>query len=135
EPDRADRPAELSDMIVFDYLTRNLDRWGGNNANVLIRGEHGPLVFLDNGAGFVPNVARPALAEARLRVLQRFRKSTIAAVRAFDIARFDARLAAEAVKPVLSKLQLEQLEERRAALLAHVAALEAQHGESIYPWD
>ena len=28
-PDTEDRPAELSDLIVFDYLTQNVDRWGG----------------------------------------------------------------------------------------------------------
>lgn len=135
EPDRDDRPAELSDLIVFDYLTRNLDRWGGNNANVLVRGVNGPLVFLDNGAGFVANVARPALAEARLRVLQRFRRSTIAAVRAFDLARFESRLAREVVQPVLRRGQIQALAARRNALLAHVAALEAEHGERIWAWD
>ena len=44
-----------TDVVVFDYLTANTDRWGGDNANVLTRGRGGPLVFLDNGAGFPPN--------------------------------------------------------------------------------
>jgi hypothetical protein len=135
EPDRVERPAELSDLIVFDYLTRNLDRWGGNNANVLVRGEGGPLVFLDNGAGFVANVARPTLADARLRVLQRFRRSTIEAVRAFDRARYETRLAAEQVQPVLRRSQLDGLEQRRKVLLAHVAELEAKHGDAVWAWE
>lgn len=135
EPARPERPAELSDLIVFDYLTRNLDRWGGNNANVLVRGASGPLVFLDNSAGFEPNMARPPISEMRLRVLQRFRRSTIAAVRAFDLTKFEARLAEEAVSPVLRRGQLDALETRRKALLAHVEALEAEHGDRIWPWD
>jgi hypothetical protein len=135
EPDRDDRPAELSDLILFDYLTKNGDRWGGGNANVLIRGERGPLVFLDNGAGFEPGDHRPGLMEARLHMLQRFRRSTIRAIRAFDMQRFRLRLATEAVQPVLSDNQLHGLAERRAALLAWVDEQERQFGEAIWAWE
>lgn len=135
EPDRDDRPGELSDLIVFDYLTRNLDRWGGDNANVLVRGKGGPLVFLDNGAGFEPGEARPSLMEARLHTLQRFRRSTIAAVRAFSIERFEQRLAEERVQPVLSRSQLDGLVARRTGLLEWVAEMEKVHGEAIWAWE
>jgi Golgi casein kinase, C-terminal, Fam20 len=135
EPDRADRPAELSDLIVFDYLTRNLDRWGGDNANVLVRGKKGPLVFLDNGAGFEPGEPRPSLMEARLHTLQRFRRSTIAAVRALDMERFKQRLAQEPVQPVLGNSQIEALAARRKGLLDWIAELEKIHGEAIWAWE
>ncbi|HEX6244992.1 MAG TPA: hypothetical protein VFZ61_28925 [Polyangiales bacterium] len=135
EPDRSDRPAELSDLIVFDYLTRNLDRWGGDNANVLVRGRGGPLVFLDNGAGFEPGEPRPSLMEGRLHALQRFRRSTIAAVRALDIERFKQRLAQEPVQPVLGSGQIEGLASRRLALLEWVAEMEKVHGEAIWAWE
>lgn len=135
EPDRDDRPSELSDLIVFDYLIRNLDRWGGGNANVLIRGERGPLIFLDNAAGFEPGEARPSLMEARLHALQRFRRSTIAAVKAFDIKKYEARLATEPVQPVLAASQLQALETRRQALLAWVAEQERTYGEAIWAWE
>ncbi len=135
EPDRPDRPAELSDLMVFDYLTRNLDRWGGGNANVLVRGAQGPLIFLDNGAGFEPGDQRPSLMEARLHVLQRFRRRTIEAVRAFDIKRFEARLASEPVQPVLHPAQVEGLALRREALLDWVAEMEEAYGEAIWAWE
>jgi hypothetical protein len=135
EPDRDDRPSELSDLIVFDYLIRNLDRWGGGNANVLIRGERGPLIFLDNAAGFEPGEPRPSLMEARLKALQRFRRSTIAAVKAFDLKKYEARLASEPVQPVLSESQLQALEIRRQALLAWVAEQERTYGEAIWAWE
>jgi hypothetical protein len=135
EPDREDRAAELSDLIVFDYLTRNQDRWGGENANVLIRGARGPLVFLDNGASFEPGDPRPGLMEARLHGLQRFRRKTIAGARAFDIERFKARLAHEQVQPVLSEAQLAGLIARRKALLEWVAQQESAHGEAIWAWE
>jgi hypothetical protein len=135
EPDRDDRPSELSDLIVFDYLIRNLDRWGGGNANVLIHGEHGPLVFLDNAAGFEPGEPRPSLMEARLRALQRFRRSTIAAIKAFDRRKYEARLASEPVQPILGTSQLDALELRRNALLAWVSELERTYGEAIWAWE
>ncbi len=135
EPDREDRPSELSDLIVFDYLIRNLDRWGGGNANVLVRGDKGPLIFLDNAAGFAVGEARPSLMESRLRALQRFRRSTIAAVKAFDIKKYEARLSREPVQPILNATQLSHLEQRRRALLSAVAELEKSHGEAIWAWE
>jgi hypothetical protein len=135
EPDNEERPGELSDLIVFDYLTRNLDRWGGDNANVLVRGRHGPLVFLDNGAGFEPGDPRPSLMEARLHALQRFRRRTIEAVRAFDRTRYEQRLATEAVQPVLTSGQLAGLEERRKGLLEWVAEVESVHGQGVWGFE
>jgi hypothetical protein len=135
EPDREDRAFELSDLIVFDYLTRNQDRWGGENANVLIRGPRGPLVFLDNGAAFEPGDPFPSLMEARLHALQRFRRKTIAAVRAFDIERYKARLKSEALQPVLTDAQISGLVKRRQALLDWVARNEQIHGEAIWAWE
>jgi hypothetical protein len=134
-PDRETRPAELSDLILFDYLTRNIDRWGGDNANVLTRADNGHLVFLDNGAGFEPGESRPTLMEARLHVLQRFHKRTISALRAFDMNRFRARLAKEPVQPVLSESLIKALAERRVALLEWVETVEKEHGEAIWAWE
>lgn len=135
EPDREDRPAELSDLIVFDYLIRNLDRWGGGNANVLVRGDKGPLIFLDNAAGFAAGESRPSLLESRLKALQRFRRSTIRAVRALDLKKYEARLQTEPLQPILGKVQLDHLQQRRKALLAWVAEQESTYGEAIWAWE
>jgi hypothetical protein len=135
EPDKDDRPAELSDLIVFDYLTRNIDRWGGDNGNVLVRSDTHALVFLDNGAGFEPGDAQPQLMDARLHVLQRFRRRTIEAIRAFDLKRYEERLATEPITPVLNRAQLNGLEQRRKALLEWVAKMESDHGEAIWAWE
>ncbi len=134
-PDIAQRPAELSDLIVFDYLTQNVDRWGGDFTNLRSRGEGGPLIYLDNGAGFWPGEQRLGLMEARLRALQRFRRSTIEAVRKLDIAAFSARLRGDPLAPVLNEKQLEGLAERRRAVLEHVNAMVARFGEArVFAW-
>jgi len=131
-PDDPERAAELSDLLVFDYLTQNTDRWGGGNANVLTRGPGGRIVFLDNAAGFpdTPNDTN-GLMEARLRVLQRFRGRTIAALRALDIAQLARRMESEPLAPILSARQLAQLETRRRTLLERVAAMEARFGDAV----
>jgi hypothetical protein len=141
EPDRPDRPAELSDMILFDYLIHNVDRWGGNFTNVRTRGPRSeqanhPLVYLDNAAGFSPTMGRSGLMDARLRACQRFRRRTVEAIRTFDIRRYERRLATDPLAPVLTPRQLEALESRRQWLLEHVAATEERYGlEAVYPWD
>ena len=134
-PDTEERPAELSDLIVFDYLTQNVDRWGGDFTNVRSRGPGGPLIYLDNGAGFWLGEQRLGLMEARLRALQRFRRATIEAVRNFDIERFAARLREDPLSPVLNEKQLDGLAQRRRAVLEHVDAMVARFGEArVLPW-
>ena len=134
-PDIEDRPAELSDLIVFDYLTQNVDRWGGDFTNVRSHGPGGPLIYLDNGAGFWLGEQRLGLMEARLKALQRFRRSTIEAVRKLDIERFSARLESDPLAPVLNEKQLDGLAQRRRAVLEHVDAMVARFGEArVLAW-
>lgn len=129
------RAAELSDLIVFDYLTQNVDRWGGDFTNVRTRGDGGPLIFLDNGAGFWLGEQRLGLMEARLKALQRFRKSTVAAVRALDVDSLAARMRGDPLAPVLNAKQLDGLRQRRQAVLDHVESLIARFGETaVLPW-
>ncbi|RZV55624.1 MAG: hypothetical protein EX268_01715 [Deltaproteobacteria bacterium] len=134
-PDIDARPAELSDLIVFDYLTQNVDRWGGDFTNVRSREKGGPLIYLDNGAGFWLGQQRLGLMEARLKALQRFRRSTIDAVRALDIGRFASRLREDPLAPVLNEKQLDGLERRRRAVLGHVEDMVARFGEArVFAW-
>lgn len=134
-PDVETRPAELSDLILFDYLTQNVDRWGGDFTNVRTRGAGGPLVYLDNGAGFWLGEQRLGLMESRLEALQRFRRSTIEAIRALDVDAFAARLAGDPLAPVLNEKQLDGLRQRRQAVLDHVEGLVVRFGEAaVFPW-
>ena len=134
-PDVEHRPAELSDLIVFDYLTQNVDRWGGGFTNLRTRGAGGPLIFLDNGAGFWLGEQRLGLMEARLKALQRFRKSTVAAVRALDVGAMAEQMQQDPLAPVLNEKQLDGLRQRRQAVLDHVETLVARFGEAaVLPW-
>ena len=132
-PENPERAAELSDLAVFDFLILNTDRWGGGNANVLTRGG-GAIVFLDNAAGMPRNQVRNGLMDSRIRIVQKFRRRTIDAVRAFNIHDLERRLATEPLAPVIDHAELEALEARRLFLLAHIAEMEKQFGDAIYAW-
>ena len=135
QPDPPERAAELSDMAVFDYLTLNIDRWGGNNVNVLTYGPEGPLIFLDNAAGFAKGRQQNGLMEDRLQVVQRFRAQTIERVRSLDLADLKERLEREAHGPLLDQHRWQGLLQRRTALLEHVAELEEAHGSAaVLAW-
>jgi hypothetical protein len=127
-------PAALSDMIIFDFLTLNYDRFGGDNVNVLTRGARGPLIFLDNGDGFSAGTIRRHLCDVRLAPLSRFRRRTIEALRAFDIRAFEARLASEPLAPILDAAALAGLAARRTIVLEHVAAQQRRYGDVVYAW-
>lgn len=134
-PDTDERAAELSDLVVFDYLVHNPDRWSDNSTNVRTRGENGPLVHLDQGAGFSPRRARLRLMDARLEAAQRFRRTTIDAVRALDLEAYARALETDPLAPILDPRQLEHLAERRAYVLDHVDALARDRGEEqVYAW-
>ncbi len=131
-PPTPERAAELSDLIVFDYLIQNVDRWGGDYTNVRLRGEGGRLLFFDNGAGFWPGEQDLGLMDARLRACQRFRPSTVEAVRGLDLPAYFARLETEGLGELLNERQREGLAARRDAFLAYVERLFAEHGERVY---
>lgn len=123
------RVRELSDLIIFDYLISNVDRWGGEFTNVRLAGRGGPMIFLDNGAGFWIGSNRIHLMDTRLHALQRFRRETITALEQFDIERFRRRLESDPLHPVLNEFQIRGIEERRRHVLEHIGEMRERFGE------
>ena len=132
ESPRPGRAAELSDLILFDFLTSNVDRWGGGFTNLRLQGPRGPLIFLDNGAGFWLGRNRLGLMDARLEALQRFRKTTVDALQAFDSERFRRRMQTDPLHPFLTEQQISGVEQRRLAALNHINAMYARFGTRIW---
>lgn len=131
-PEDTRRPAELSDMLVFDYLVQNADRWGSDNVNVRTRGPNGPLMLFDNGAGFWPTDQRLPVMERRLTEIQRFRRSTVDAIRTFDMQRFRERVGKDPLAPILTDRMYEGLEERLGVTVAHVDRMLERFGEQVF---
>lgn len=138
----AGRLGEWSDMIVFDFLLDNYDRWSGGN--VLYLGKGGPLILLDNAAGFTVWRTRQGVTTAkRLDPVCRFNRSTIETVRRMSKSapikkRLGARLGRstgrDPLAPILTEEQLEGLDARVEQLLKHVGACEAELGDAVYRW-
>lgn len=133
-PARPELPAELSDVIVFDYLTGNAERFAEGNANLLTLGEHGSLICLDNGSAFAVTPPRRSLLDAQLATLSKFRRRTIDALRALDSEALRATLAADPLGPILDAAAWRGLEARRTAVLDHVARQEKRFGDAVYAW-
>ena len=130
QPPSQEEAAQLSDLVLFDFLISNVDRWSEDYTNV--RRTNGELIYLDNGAGLWPGRNRLGLMDARLAGLQRFRRSTLDRLREFRLERFRERIATDPLAPVLTEFQIQGIEERRLAVLEHAAAMHADHGDAIY---
>lgn len=134
EPTFMDRAAELSDLILFDYLIDNVDRWGGGFTNVRTLGHDGVLIYLDNANGFAPRKKASEVSEARLNFVQRFRRSTIEAIQRLDVPALERRMASDPLAPLLTETQLRDLGVRRGKLLTHIAVVQKVHGSLALPW-
>jgi hypothetical protein len=130
EPSSSDLPAELSDMIVFDFLTLDTGHFG----KLLTLGPGGPLVLLDNATAFSPGPPRRSVLDARLLPLTKFRRRTIDALRALDLETLRATLAADPLGPFLNADMLRGIDIRRGAVLEHVAKQERRYGAAVYAW-
>ncbi|MEZ4301169.1 MAG: hypothetical protein R3B70_39900 [Polyangiaceae bacterium] len=131
----AEKLPERSDLVVFDFLIDNPDRYSGGNV-LRLGGKDGPLVFLDQGAAFGKNRLKQKLTTRdRLEKVCRFRASTLAVLRATaPTAKKEDRLSAQLAKslardplaPVLDGAQLAGIDERASILGVHIAACTAR---------
>ena len=133
----AERLPEWSDMLVFDHLIHNTDRWSGGN--VLSLGSGGPLIFLDQAAGFNPWRGKPQMNK-RLTATCRFRKATATAIRARRgrqelSAQLVKSLSQDALAPVLGQRSVEGVEARLSSLADHIDACEEKLGPHMTSFD
>lgn len=126
------RAQEVSDLIVFDFLIANWDRWNGLNT---LEDGHGHLVFRDNNTGFqVPsNSSRYQRVLGWLHRSQRFSRALIERARALDLDTLRDAMADDADgngAVLLSDAQLRDVLRRRDTLVAYVDALVRRYGEA-----
>lgn len=126
----------LSDLVVFDYLIANLDRWSPDRTNVRCRGAGGPLIFLDNAASFWERT--PELMERRLVPIEKFRRETVAALRSFDATAFWERMdrlpipLRQGERSFIGEQQRRSFGQRLERLREHLGSLEGRFGDGIF---
>lgn len=120
--------AQISDMVVFDYVINNSDRWSGNNTKM---SPDGTLYFMDNALSFGADRRGHSRVRTYFERSQKFSRRLIDALRRLDEPSIRAALAWD-VEPfpfLLDDGEIAALLARRHALLASLDRLIAQHGE------
>lgn len=129
--------AELSALLLFDFLEDNVDRWSGGNI-LRQRAPAGeaplPMLFMDNGASFSAVNgglgARPSDQAARLDHVQRFSPSLLRALRGLTADTLQAAVAEDPLGPCLSAAQIQAVLTRRDRIVAHADEVAAAHPQA-----
>lgn len=126
---------DLSNMLAFDYLIANWDRFSGGNMQGLASTEDGPrLIIRDHDVALAASISSEIHTRIRDRLgfTERFSRDLIDRVQRLDREAIARALAAEpshATAPLLSDAQIEGILERRETLLSFVGALIDRWGE------
>lgn len=121
---------QISDVLVFDFLINNPDRWSGGNARM--SGDKRKLYFMDNTMSFGLESRGHSKVRAYLERSEKFSRSLIERVRAMNEIRFRNSVSYD-VAPfeyLLTDSEIAAVMERRKHLLAYIDALIEQKGES-----
>lgn len=123
---------QLSNLLVFDWLIGNTDRWSGAN----VKGDAtGQLLYIrDQDFAFARlSTAQQERLLAPLTHSERFSRSLIQRVRNLTRERFERELAQDPIflrqPPRIEEPVMAAVFERRDKLLAHVDGLVAKHGQ------
>ncbi len=125
--------AQISTLIVFDYVTGNWDRWSGGNVG--LDAKHATVLFIDNDGAFYDAPPKGPLAaqKARLAAVARFSRSFVDELRKLDAKALEAAIGSEVngkPEPLLSATALAGVEARRGEALAVIDARIAKAGEA-----
>lgn len=128
--DALDFARQLSNLHVFDYLMNNWDRYSKVYWGVNCHWNHGEFVSIDNGASFQRrNEGVSAATRARLHVIRRFSRSTVATIRAMDRERTRELLFPDSAHHPGEDQRFESFWERRADFLEWIDKLIDRRGE------
>lgn len=129
---------DLSNLIVFDYLIANWDRYSGGNLRVIGPEDSPRVVIRDNDAAFAAPLPDPIKARLRaeLEKVERFSRGTIERLRRLDDESLKAALRNRRVEDpdaptayLLNEAQRAGVLERAATVLSWISALVDVSGE------
>lgn len=122
---------DVSNMVAFDCLIGNWDRWSGGNVK---SNADGTRLYIRDHDGAFPGRLSEELQRRildRLTPVERFSKSFVQRLRQLTRASFEAELAHDPDgTSLVDNRQLNGMLDRREAVLSHIDALIAEHGEN-----
>ena len=122
---------QISDVIVFDFLLDNTDRWSGNNAQIGEGPDAEVLYFMDNTLALTNNPKGHRKSRTYLARVQTFSRRLIARLRALTEDEVRAAIAGDPApfEALMTEREIAALMARRDRLLEYVDGLVAEHGE------
>ena len=128
-PDKRPMAAQLSSLIVFDFLISNPDRYSGGNMKMSPDGSH--LYFMDNTMAFFLDPNGTEKTRNALLRTQRFSRHLYQALDRVSVRGLEHELAAEKDSPyeILTPSEMRAVVARRDVIKKHIEDLVALYGE------
>jgi hypothetical protein len=135
--------ADLSALILVDFINDNIDRWSGGNIlrqRATAQNPAPPMLFMDNGAAFTigrDNMgARPTDQSQRLSRISRVSRSLLARLRAMSADSLSREMRLDPLGSPVGDNGIAAILARRDRLVAHVDAMIAARGEAaVYAFE
>jgi hypothetical protein len=127
-PEQESMARQVSDLIVFDFLTSNPDRYSGGNMKMSPDGRQ--LFYMDNTMSFFVDPEGPPKNREVLLRTQRFSRSLYEALDRVTAPTLERALAQEAGAPyeILTPAEIAGVVGRRVVVHQYIDALIAQFG-------
>ncbi len=120
--------AQLSDLILFDFLTANPDRYSGGNIKMSPDGSQ--LYFMDNTMSFFLNPDGHPRNRQQLEKTQRFTRHMYRALARVTVPQLERVMAGgDDTEDVLTPSEIRAVVARREAAQRHIEALASFYGE------
>jgi hypothetical protein len=121
--DQVAMAAQLSDLVVFDFLTANPDRKSGGNMKMSPDGKQ--LYFMDNTMSFFVEPTGTQKTRDALLKTQRFSRSTYTALDRVTVPTLEKILSEETGTPyeILTPAEIDAVVARRDVIRQYVAVL------------
>ena len=128
-PEKRPLAAQLSDLVVFDFLISNPDRYSGGNMKMSADGTH--LYFMDNTMAFFLDPTGNDKTRPALQRTQRFSRHLYQALDRVSVVGLQQELAAEKDSPyeILTAAEMRAIVARRDVVKKHIDGLIAMYGE------
>ncbi len=121
--------AQISDVLLFDFLIDNVDRWTLSNTKGSPDGR--VLYFMDNTLAFSPFKNGRTKSHLYLHRAQKFSRRLVARLRRLTIEEIEAVIHDDGpLGDLVTRPELEALMARRDGALRYVDGLIAEHGEA-----
>jgi len=127
-PEQESMARQVSDLIVFDFLTSNPDRYSGGNMKMSPDGTE--LFYMDNTMSFFVDPEGPAKNREVLFRTQRFSRALYEALDRVTAPTLERALAQEAGAPyeILTPAEIAGVVGRRVVIHQYIETLSAQFG-------